>query len=146
MTNSTVASTVETDVLFEKPESPEDRFHTARALLQRHLAKAKAGIGGDDAESMTTVDMKSRTGTVKSTGTCASPIEQSFEVLEKELQPHAEIVDVERVKSGEGQGFDFKTTTPSPITPGRQCDDVEKMMFEMCAQSGYRRVNVGIAF
>ena len=43
-------------------------------------------------------------------------------------------------------GFEFGCHKPSPLTPRTQCADVEKMMFEMCAQSGLRRVNVGIAF
>lgn len=135
MTASTVASTVATDVLFEDPETPEDHLDAAQAILR--VAKAR----GDDAESMTTVDMKSRTGTMKSTITSASRVD---EVVEMPISLEKKVVAVEQV--AHVQNFNFRNSTPSPLTPGRQCADVEKMMFEMCAQSGYRRVNVGVAF
>ena len=108
-TTSTVASTVATSLLFEPPELVADV--------------------PEYADSVTTIDMKSRTGTMKSTMTAAS-VDQE---LEKDV------------------AFKFRNTPSpaleSPHTPlSAKTKDVEKMMYEMCAQSGYRRVNVGVAF
>lgn len=141
-TESTVASTVATDVLFEKPETPEleqdDVFSSAQALPQQLSRMAY------DAESMTTVDdIKSRTGTVKSTYTAASSRQRSQSPSTTRVAP----LDV----TGANQ-FVFRGMTPSPSVDSPQtplsakAKDVEKMMFEMCAQGGFRRINVGVAF
>ena len=149
-TSSTVASTVATDVLFEQPETPElereDVFSSAQAL-------PTSGRRAYDAESMTTVDMKSRTGTMKSTMTSASH-RQASPVLDVAAVPAydngAEIVSI--TKGSEHTEFVFRGNTPSPVTPSprtplsAKTKDIEKMMFEMCKQGGYRRVNVGVAF
>ncbi|KAK5074690.1 hypothetical protein LTR64_000895 [Lithohypha guttulata] len=143
-TTSTVASTVATDVLFEQPETPE-LIHEDRQPAQQPARRAY------DAESVTTVDMKSRTGTMKSTITSHSyhqvvtgpdtiPIH-----LEEEVKPEGKTIAVTTT------GFVFRGSTPSPSPSPRtplsaKTKDVEKMMFEMCAQGGYRRVNVGLAF
>lgn len=138
-TESTVASTVATDLLFERPETPELEFEPTQNTRRAY-----------DAESMTTMDMKSRTGTMRSTATsksdtqAASVIDSAFV---KEINPGAEILAVSKGP----YEFVFRGSTPIP-SPGPQTPlsaktrDVEKMMFEMCQNSGYRRVNVGMAF
>ena len=93
---------------------------------------------------MTTVDMKSRTGTMKSTYTAASS--------QHARSPSPIPGEIIAVTKGEEAGFVFRGLTPSPCTPSprtplsAKTKDVEKMMFEMCAAGGYRRVNVGVAF
>lgn len=75
---------------------------------------------------------------------------------EREHNPGVEITAVSR------GGFDFnqrltpspaalsvrsERSTESPRTPlSAKEADVEKMVFEMCKGSGFRRVNVGMAF
>jgi len=143
-TASTVASTIATDVLFEQPETPalecEDSFSSAVAFPHSSVRKTY------DAESMTTVDMdmKSRTGTMKSSYTAASsPCQRS---------PSPTPGEIIAVTKGLEAGFVFRGSTPSPATPSPRTPlsaktrDVEKMLFEMCAAGGYRRVNVGVAF
>lgn len=167
MTDSTIASTVETDVLFEQPEAPDmdresrDEFHSARlppSHVQYNPTMASLRRRELDAESMTTVDMKSRTGTMKSTATSnprGTP-EPHTMYSEREINPGVEILAVTK-----GQ-FDFsQRMTPSPAALSVRSDksaesprtplsakeaDVEKMVFEMCKSSGFRRVNVGMAF
>ena len=169
MTDSTIASTVATDVLFEQPETPElngesrDEFYSAPLPLsqaQYNPTLSSLRRRELDAESMTTVDMKSRTGTMKSTATATSNPRGTPEPYpahsEKEANPGVEIVSVTK-----GQ-FDFtRRMTPSPAALSVRSDkstdsprtplsaketDVEKMVFEMCKSSGFRRVNVGMAF
>ncbi|KAK5954614.1 hypothetical protein OHC33_004336 [Knufia fluminis] len=144
-TTSTVASTVATDALFEQPETPEleheQIFSSAHALPQKSQSSRRT----DDANSMTTVDnMKSRTGTMKSTYTAASSYRQR--------SPSPIPGEIISVTKGQEAGFVFRESTPSPATASpctplsAKTQDVEKMMFEMCAAGGYRRVNVGVAF
>lgn len=185
MTDSTIASTIATDVLFEQPETPElglndsesrDEFHSARLppsqyVYSPHQNSTLASLRRRelDAESMTTVDMKSRTGTMKSTVTAtsnprdATPEPQPL-YSEREQNPGVEILSVSKsgYSHGQGHGFDFaRRLTPSPAARSTRSDrstdsprtplsakeaDVEKMVFEMCKSSGFRRVNVGMAF
>lgn len=149
-TASTVASTVATDVLFEQPETPdlerEDNDSFSSTVAFPHPSAKKTY----DADSMTTVDMdmKSRTGTMKSSYTAAS-----FPRQRSPSPTPGEIIAVSVTKGLEA-GFVFRGSTPSPATPSpsprtplsAKTRDVEKMLFEMCAAGGYRRVNVGVAF
>lgn len=174
MTDSTIASSVATDVLFEQPETPEptsesrDEFHCTSLLpshAQYNPTLASLRRRELDAESMTTVDMKSRTGTVKSTVTATSNHRETPEpsvrsaVLDKETNSGIEIVTTTVITKAQ---FDFaRRMTPSPAALSMRSDkssdsprtplsakeaDVEKMVFEMCKSSGFRRVNVGMAF
>lgn len=143
-TESTVASSIATDILFETPETPElerdDVFSSAQALPQKLSKKAY------DAESMTTIDMKSRTGTMKSSYTASSNRQRSPSPVANQSHKDAasEVTAADQ--------FVFRDMTPSPCTDSPQTPlsaktkDVEKLMFEMCAQGGFRRVNVGVAF
>lgn len=174
MTDSTIASTVATDVLFEQPETPEptseshDEFHSARLLpshAQYNPTLASMRRRELDAESMTTVDMKSRTGTMKSTATATSNHRGTPEpgptsaLSERQNDAGIEIVTTTVITKAQ---FDFtRRMTPSPAALSVRSDkssdsprtplsakeaDVEKMVFEMCKSSGFRRVNVGMAF
>lgn len=152
-TASTIASSIAADVLFERPETPEpavehdleneDSFSSATPFAVPHPPVKRAY----DAESTTTVDMKSHTGTMRSlsstyTATTASSPRRS-------PTPIGEIVSVTNAKALDaGSGFVFKTSGPSPsLSPlSAKSRDVEKMLFDMCAAGGYRRVNVGVAF
>lgn len=138
-TESTVASTIATDLLFEAPETPELEFES-----DRHVRRAY------DAESMTTVDMKSRTGTMRSIATSKSDTRAPVATqcaFDKDIDPDSELV---AATDGSCE-FVFRGNTPMP-SPGPETPlsaktrDVEKLILEMCQKSGYRRVNVGVAF
>lgn len=178
MTDSTIASTVQTDVLFEQPETPEptsesrDEFHSIVLLQPTQYNPTLASLRRRelDAESMTTVDMKSRTGTMKSTVTATSTSNRRETPEPGAVHPSAMLLDnqvytpgTDLVATNKGQGqFDFsRRMTPSPAALSVRSDkstdsprtplsakeaDVEKMVFEMCKSSGFRRVNVGMAF
>lgn len=167
MTDSTVASTVATDVLFEQPETPQmdresrDEFDFTR-LPPSHILHnpvlASMRRREIDAESMTTIDMKSRTGTMRSTVTSNPRGTPEPQIMYPEKENSA---GVEAVSSAQTP-FDFsRKMTPSPAALSVRSEgstgsvgtplsakeaDVERMVFDMCKSSGYRRVNVGMAF